>query len=388
MKILYIVNSTTVFGGASKSLLTLLDGLIAKGVRPFVVTPDDAGIYVILRKHGIHVCALKYRPNTYPLLKSLKDYFLFLPRLVARRLLSRSAVNRVVKLCKEEKIQLIHSNVSVIDVGFRAAVKLHIPHVYHFREFCDLDFGLHYYPSKSRFHDSLRKYGSYSICITKTVQEYHGLQGSGSRIIYNGIHCSDATLDNGKRERSFLFAGRIEPAKGLMQLIDAYGIYKSKVNDPYTLLVAGEVCDKVYHEKLLRQIDALNLTGCVVFLGERKDIGNIMQRVSAIVISSRLEAFGRCMPEAMENGCLVIGRNTGGTKEQFDNGSALKGCEIGLRYETTQDLADRLVEVSSASPRKYDKMRLVAFETVKEIYSNDNYINKVFNFYNDILCGR
>ena len=45
-----------------------------------------------------------------------------------------------------------------------------------------------------------------------------------------------------------------------------------------------------------------------------------MSKALALFVPSSFEGFGFITVEAMFCGCLVIGRNTGGTKEQFDNG--------------------------------------------------------------------
>ena len=65
-----------------------------------------------------------------------------------------------------------------------------------------------------------------------------------------------------------------------------------------------------------------------------------MRQAKAIIIPSHNEGFGRCMPEAMFNGCLCIGHDTGGTKEQMDNGTEATGEDIALRYQTEDQLTD------------------------------------------------
>lgn len=45
-----------------------------------------------------------------------------------------------------------------------------------------------------------------------------------------------------------------------------------------------------------------------------------MNRATALIVPSPFEAFGLITAEAMFNKCLVIGKDTAGTKEQFDNG--------------------------------------------------------------------
>ena len=147
MNILYILHSTYPLGGASKSFLTLIKGVQEQGHTPIVVAPDEEGVAITLRQMGVEVITIPFRTNTYPDLRNAKEAILFLPRLVARRILIHKAVNTVYNLVKSKKIAMIHSNVSVVDVGERVAKRLRIPHIYHIREYSDVDFGLHYFPS-------------------------------------------------------------------------------------------------------------------------------------------------------------------------------------------------------------------------------------------------
>ena len=61
----------------------------------------------------------------------------------------------------------------------------------------------------------------------------------------------------------------------------------------------------------------------VKFLGIRKDIYSLMKNAMALVVSSPSEGFGFITVEAMLNGCLVIGRNTAGTKEAGESWDTL-----------------------------------------------------------------
>ena len=51
-----------------------------------------------------------------------------------------------------------------------------------------------------------------------------------------------------------------------------------------------------------------------------------------LIVPSIFEGFGFITAEGMANGCVVLGRNTAGTKEQFDNGVKMTGKEIGVRF--------------------------------------------------------
>ena len=113
-----------------------------------------------------------------------------------------------------------------------------------------------------------------------------------------------------------------------------------------------------------------------------------MREARALIISSPFEGFGFCMPEAMQQGCLVIGRNTSGTKEQLDNALEMTGQEIALRYETTEQLAGLLSEVADNPLSHYDNYTQKAFDVVNQLYTKENHAKKVYEFYNAILNGK
>ena len=53
MNVLYIVHTVEVTEGSAKSFMTLLDGLVGRGVIPHVITPGKQGIYKLLKARGI-----------------------------------------------------------------------------------------------------------------------------------------------------------------------------------------------------------------------------------------------------------------------------------------------------------------------------------------------
>ena len=52
-KVIFILNSNSRHGGASKAILYLLDGLILKGASPFVVLPQQGGLCDDLKSRKI-----------------------------------------------------------------------------------------------------------------------------------------------------------------------------------------------------------------------------------------------------------------------------------------------------------------------------------------------
>ena len=386
MNIVYILNATILSGGATKAFMNMLEGLLSYGINPFVVVPDDEGITQELKARKIHTLVVNYRPSTYPDFRTLKERLLFIPRLVARIILNFNATKAVEVFIKENRIDLVHSNSSVIRIGFDAAQKAKIPHIYHIREYGDLDFGYHYFPRKKSFIRQLSAEHSYSICITKDIQKYNNQQGTDtSRVIYDGVFNSQAELSEAPIKQYFLYAGRIQPAKGLDQLLLAYKQYTDLNDQPLPLKVAGSNSDDFYYKQQVQFIKDNKLMGKVELLGECDDIGLRMKQARALIIPSPNEGFGFCMPEAMQQGCLCIARNTGGTKEQLDNALDMTGCEIALRYESTEQLAELLSEVTNHPVSHYNDLTQKAFAVVNHLYTKENCAKKVHEFYNNIL---
>lgn len=382
MNVAYILSATTRYGGGTKSFLTLLDGAMSHGITPTLVVPDREGIYEDFKARGFDVIVLNYRYSIYPYLQTLKDYLFFLPRLLMRKLLNWRASRQLASLLASRHIDLVHTNVSVIDIGFRAARSLGIPHLYHLREYADKDFGMHYFPSKAAFYRSIDKPWSYTVCITKDIQRHHRQMGCPhSRVIYDAVLLSPPPLTFTPTKSFFLFAGRIDASKGLDILLQAYA--EADVTIP--LYVAGEVRDTAYFQSQQRFVTEHQLHDRVKFLGQVEDLPALMRQALAIIIPSRFEGFGRCMPEAMCYGCLAIGYNTGGTKEQLDNGYQLEHEEIGLRFETIGELSDQLRKVASSSPNAFRHYVERAYHTVCQLYSLEAHSAAIFQYYREIV---
>lgn len=383
MTVLYVLISTDPFGGATKSFLLLLQGVLKSGVKAIVVVPDTNGIYDTLCKMGVKVVVVSSKGNTWTGARSLKHKILYVPRQLGRVVVNNLAHRKIEKLLRDEKIDIIHSNNTVTDLGRHLAECRNIPHLYHVREYGDKDFGLRYFPTNRSFHKYLNTSNVYTVCITKDIQKHHGLLNNpNSRVIYNGIiDCfSDDNLKLDGRD-ILLYAGRIEPTKGLLDLVQAYAIYLGQVERPLPLVVAGEVFDVCYKKKVDDFIYNNKLNDYISFTGKCSDMPALYKKAKAIVISSEFEGFGRCMPEAMSYGCIVIGHDTGGTKEQFDNGLTLTGRDIGFRYNDSEKLVNSLLEVHNLQGENYSSMLHLAFEVVRKMYSVDNYVKSVLDFY-------
>jgi len=386
MRIAYVLNATIPTGGATKAFMSMLRGVISLGVTPVVVMPDCGGIFGDLKAMGVECYAFTFRARTYPNFSTFKEKIFFLPRIIARLVVNHLAIHTLIGILRQKNVDLVHTNVGVVNIGYKAAHKLNIPHLYHIREYGDLDFHYHYFPCPHSFYQQLQQSDCFTVCITRDIQRHHGLSSSPlSRVVYDSIRPTEPSYPQVCYGNYFLYAGRVQYTKGLDLLLKAYVLCLKKGVKLLPLWVAGDLLDMNYLGQVQQYIREHDLRDEVTFLGPRSDIEELMAGARALVVPSRYEGFGLCMPEAMFNGCLVIAHDTAGTHEQLENGLRETGEEIALRFQTTEQLAACLEKVSAASRDEFLPMIQRAFSVVNRLYTVEAHAHQIYQYYQDIL---
>lgn len=385
MRILYISNSTS-GGGAPTSLFNLLSAMNKKHEIAVVMPTDKGMLYDMTEKSGIKsYTAETYRLDVWPKVinpvKLIKRFY----SLYLNQTKIRTYIGNILD---EFKPDIVHTNVGPLAIAVQECAKRGIPHVWHMREYQDKDFGMRFFPSKSAFRKMIRQEGNYNLSITQDVFRHWNLREGIDEVIYNGIRRSEVEVVPYVCEYPyFLYAARIEPSKGLMTLLRAFRLYY-KNGGTNRLLVVGKPCG-LYSLWCKAYVRLAGLQKCVSFAGYRSDVYSLMAGAEAFVMTSLSEGFGLTTAEAMLNRCLVIARNTAGSKEQLDRGLALTGSEIGLRFDTHAQLAAHLHSVESEKNASiFETMKVNAFKTVDELYTVDAYASKVEEFYNKVLDSR
>lgn len=381
MRILSIAH-TPFRGGANISWLNTLKGLTALGVECHVVTQEKGFLTEQLDMLSIPYDLVPNYFCVYPVeRKGLKNKLLFLPRLLYRLYVNRRAVGSLVEISRQVNPDIIHTNGSVIDIGYKTARKLGIPHVWHLREYTDLDFGYNMIPSKKKYFSKISD-GSFSISITRDIFRHFGIKQGKGRVIYNGVVDGKRKIAEGARNNSFIFAGTVTAEKGVTDLIDAYIMYRNRGGD-FNLVLLGSI-EEDYKSDLLSKLKSAGFDEYVDFKGVVDNVPDYMASSKCIIVPSKNEGFGRITAEAMSFGCLVIGRDTAGTKLQFDNGKKMSGCEIGLRFSAVNELADRMNEVSSMTDDRYLEMTRVAKKVSDELYSVETNVRETYTFLKEV----
>lgn len=114
-----------------------------------------------------------------------------------------------------------------MSTGHFAAKQNKIPHVWHVREYGDLDFNLYPIPTKKTFQKALRN--DTAIFITKDLAKYnHAEESNQTHIVYNGVRRHDDVSFIEKKEPYFLCASRVSPEKGHLEVCHAFSEFHKK----------------------------------------------------------------------------------------------------------------------------------------------------------------
>lgn len=385
MRILYIVHSNAV-GGSIKALFNILDYMKSRhDVR--VVFPKPTNNYSVVQNYLEQNGIKYYSPYFYDAFvygtdkNILRRHIRTIGRLY-RHLKMRKKIKEIIDNFKPD---LVHTNNGIIDIALDYCIRKGIPHIWHLREYQDLDFKMSVMPSKKVWLNRIHKQGNYNIAITKGIYSYFNLRDCDI-YIYDGVLDLARTTSN-KNEKShyfvFVAGGVFTPGKGLLDALQAFLKFSLRYND-YSLYVIGKTTDCSYRDECEYFIIKNNLSDKVKFLGIRNDVNELMSNSVATLVPSKFEGFGFITVEAMFNDSLVIGRDSAGTKEQFDNGLDVTGEEIGMRFKTIDEMENCM---ERAVIEDTSHMRRMAKSAVTELYTIDESCKKIERYYREIIYG-
>lgn len=162
MKILYIAHELYL-GGATRSLLELIDEMNERGHRIYVLIPAGSGeLNRELQKRNVEVIQARF----YSWMSS--NGFLAKLKLKLKILLNYLCLIKLIPKIKSLGIEIIHTNTSVINIGGILKKKLGIPHLWHIREFGEEDHGLHF-ANKKKCIKFMADFSDAIIAISKSI---------------------------------------------------------------------------------------------------------------------------------------------------------------------------------------------------------------------------
>lgn len=382
IKVIYFCPSESMYGD-NIALLRIMPYLIEKGVRPFFVVSFEGSLTLFLKQHNYDYIVCQNRIwNFFDLDSPIRNYVIGGLWRLKHYISDRISIKRIASRLRTFNADIVHSNSSNSSFGYYLAKELDVKHIWHLREYGKLDANKQYFPCFKLFlHNKLDSIDNYTISITPLIHDYFHRK-TNSITIYDGVvdeeHVPDISL---KKEKYFLYVGRLFEKKGVEMIIDAF-IEKAAVDTSYKLLIAG-AGEVEYETYLKNKVSQLKLDKRILFLGYRQDVFDLMAKAKALIVASDFEGFGFITAEAMYAGCYVIGKNTAGTRLQFDNLNKIIGYEIGSRFMEKDGLSC-IMESIMAEKIDVKKSLSVVQTAVGELYGIRKSASKVFEFYNKI----
>jgi glycosyltransferase involved in cell wall biosynthesis len=203
----------------------------------------------------------------------------------------------------------------------------------------------------------------HAYCITEGMRQEmlsRGIDVSKARIINNALDTTkfspgprQLALFSGNIQQSggkiqpglkFLYAGRVDPDKGVHIAIEAFGMIQQQISDNNaSLRIVGKVAPE-YAENLNKRIRSHNLVERVLLQNPvpKDEMPELLKSYDILLVPSIWpEPFGRIVIEAMATGLTVLASSVGGIPEIIEDGkSGLLFCP-----EDPSSLANQIMEI-------------------------------------------
>ncbi len=357
MNILYLINYAGK-GGSEKYIRIMIE-------------------YMLANKHNVHfmynhkgaLCDEVEKLGIKPIQLTMKNPF------------DNKAASAVAKYCKEQEIQIIHTQFQRENyIALKAKKKCNVGVIYtsHIVLKNNIIWKLmNYFITKK--NDAI-------IAVCKMLQEMliqNKMPAKKITTIYNGVELKDTINyekkilnEFGIKQDEFLFVSltRFTPEKGVPFLLKSVKELISMTDKPFKLLLAGDGDDidecKVY-------VKQNGLCEHVIFMGYRTDTDELLSSSHVYINSSQSEALSFAILEAMSKGLPVILTNVGGNSELItDNG-------ILLEYGDTNAMAKAMLKLMDDNSY-YKQCSQESLKSVKEEFSLENQLNKTYEIYQSV----
>lgn len=214
MKILICAHDANITGGANRSLLMIIDGLIKENNNIEVLLPRNKGeLKDELDKRGVKTYSCLYFGVTSSIRGDGQDWKR-ISKVFFGYILECFQALRMSKVWKSSNFDLVYTNTRGPVIGAKIARHLHIPHIVHVREFGAEKplFGFWGYEKIYRYSDKI-------ILISKALYEEYCQHVSADKLVEipNGIDSPLGLPFPEKRkddEFRMLLTGRLVPDKG------------------------------------------------------------------------------------------------------------------------------------------------------------------------------
>lgn len=384
IKVVFFSTASTYTGGAIMALLNIMPLLQNRGITPFFILKEAGALEEILRKKHIRYRVVRCYDWCIPKEKKygLKNRFIWF----VKSTFNLIAEFRIGYILIKEKANIYHLNCMYNGAGVKVAKHLHIPVIWHFREFVDM-------PEYTNvFVNSRRSWRVFNladriVCVSDYLRKHYEPYINKKEtisVVYDGIDFDKFNNLKRNKERENLIIGLsgTAPIKGHEDAINAIGLLKKKGYTRIVLRIAGRWpknnYNNLYYLKLKKIIQDNILEDQIEFIGMRENMNEFWNNCHIALVCSKYESFGLSALEAMACGTPLICSTTSISMELTDNGKNVNYYDTGNAEQLAerienlilkfQNNSDMLIEQSAMVYVKRFSLRRSADELYEIIY--------------------
>lgn len=377
MKILFFASTDYRLGGA-KSLLELVEMLNSKGIEVLVINPfhnklnetlDEMGVENYSAGYHLNIC----RKNC----DGLKFKIKYILKFIRYHIYQIRAIINIERKIDFSTIDIIHTNNSVQDIGVYFAEKYKKPHIWHLREFGDLDFNFYYF--RKEIGKYISNHSTYMIAVSNAIKEQWTIKGADYNkiiTITHGVKSKWIEPTEQKNNRiKMVFCGSIIPEKGQFDFIKAFAKLDKFEQEKFQLDFYG-TCEETYLKELRDYVKENHLEEIISFKGYTTQLNKLLKGYDIGIVNSRCEAMGRVTIEYMLAGLCVLASDRGANVELIDNN------QYGILYEynNINDIVEKLKYICNNRHIVKD-IGIRARENALEHYSIEKNVLKFIELY-------
>ncbi len=380
-------------GGIASYLKIMAEGFASKGYKVTVIAANDDtraesddevnGVRVI-RLSGGDFCLKESEPST-----GILDKFRFIYRFHSYRKKIRDVILSLHNVDVVEVAEYGAEGLYLNDLKIPVVYRLHTPALLDHKRFSlqkpNLSNFIYYYGGKKEL-DILKHQAEYitscSTSLKEWVGKYAGVDTKKIKVIYNPLQPdflkSDSPIDSsGHNNTTVFFAGTICDWKGAGDLVEACKIINEKGVE-VTLKMAGKI--GVFGETLKKENETATW---LKILGKlpQQDLKDLYANSAVVCFPSWWENMPMVCIEAMAQGAIVIGSNSGGMSEIIEDGKS----GFLLPPLNPEKWADKIKEVLELPNEIRERVSLAAKKRINDVFGLDNILCRTSEYYNSVI---
>lgn len=368
MKILFPFSGKSI-GGSQISCLTIYKFLQKKGINSKFVIHKEGNFKDYLKKNTIEFdnLPLNYLPGENPNKLIILFYF-------------TKNFYKIYKYVKKNDIDLVHGNTLSINLAWGLPTILaKKKFIWHQRQPL----------SKSFYWKLIRYLSTYVIANSNFVYETLPVNIINKKkiynsfsdvILYNKIECKNYLLNkyNLNKESILLgFVGRVEKSKDVLYTLKV--LEKIQTIKNFHFFIIGQQ-DKNYIKEIHIFLKKSEIKNRITIINFVENINKFISGLDIIISSSRNEAFGRIIIEAMLQKTFLVCSNQGAHPELITNNINGFLFDKSNNYELKEILINLI-----NSKNKNEKILNKAYEYAFKEFYNENGLFKLRDLYKKVL---